>query len=139
MKKSAIAKCFYGKILKIVEKLSTAILPLPSSCAPFVLKRASSESIFRQVPWVSTYTNSWFIEYFILFRLLQDETKIYVTGGELSEDFRNLLNAAHKAVDLGYCVYILPNPKVIRTADFIIERKGVYKMYDLKLLLAKVL
>ena len=29
-------------------------------------------------------------------------------------------------------VYILPNPKGIRTADFIFENKGVYKMYDLK-------
>ena len=29
-------------------------------------------------------------------------------------------------------MFILPNPKGIRTADFIFERKGVYKMFDLK-------
>ena len=29
-------------------------------------------------------------------------------------------------------MFILPNPKGIRTADFIFERKGVYRMYDLK-------
>lgn len=29
-------------------------------------------------------------------------------------------------------VYILPNPKGVKTADFIFENKGVYKMYDLK-------
>lgn len=37
-----------------------------------------------------------------------------------------------KAVELGYQVFILPNPKGFRTADFIFERKGVYRMYDLK-------
>ena len=26
----------------------------------------------------------------------------------------------------------MPNPKAIRTADFIFERKGLYRMYDLK-------
>ena len=43
-----------------------------------------------------------------------------------------LLDAARKAVAHGNKVYILPKPKVIRTADFIFENKGVYKMYDLK-------
>lgn len=37
----------------------------------------------------------------------------------------------------GYRVYILPNPRGIRTADFIFERKGVYKMYDLKTISGK--
>ena len=32
----------------------------------------------------------------------------------------------------GYRVYILPNPKGIRTADFIFEFKGIFIMYDLK-------
>ena len=27
---------------------------------------------------------------------------------------------------------MLPNPKGFRTADFIFERKGIYKMFDLK-------
>lgn len=60
------------------------------------------------------------------------EESIYAMGGEQSEDYENLLNAARKAVEHGNTVYILPNPKGIRTADFIFENKGVYKMYDLK-------
>ena len=31
----------------------------------------------------------------------------------------------------------MPNPKNIRTADFIFERKGVYKMFDLKTIMGK--
>jgi hypothetical protein len=48
-----------------------------------------------------------------------------------------LLNAARKAVEYGYKVFILPNPKGIRTADFIFERRGVYKMFDLKTISGK--
>ena len=51
--------------------------------------------------------------------------------------FANLLSAARKAVGYGYRVFILPNPKNIRTADFIFERKGVYKMFDLKTIMGK--
>ena len=71
------------------------------------------------------------------FKQLEGETEIYAVGGENSEDFANLLNAARKAVEHGYRVYILPNPKNIRTADFIFERKGVYKMFDLKTIMGK--
>ena len=71
------------------------------------------------------------------FKQLEGETEIYAVGGENSEDFANLLNAARKAVEHGYRVYILPNPKGIRTADFIFERKGVYKMFDLKTITGK--
>ena len=63
---------------------------------------------------------------------IKGEENIYTTGGESGEDYENLLNAARKAVEHGYRVFILPNPKGIRTADFIFERKGVYKMFDLK-------
>jgi hypothetical protein len=56
---------------------------------------------------------------------------------ERSEDYTNLLNAARKAVEHGYKVFILPNPKGIRTADFIFERRGVYKMFDLKTISGK--
>ena len=63
---------------------------------------------------------------------IKGEANIYTTGGESGEDYENLLNAARKAVEHGYRVFILPNPQGIRTADFIFERKGVYKMYDLK-------
>ena len=47
-------------------------------------------------------------------------------------DYLPLLDAARKAVEHGYKVYLLPNPKGFRTADYIFERKGSYKMYDLK-------
>ena len=63
---------------------------------------------------------------------LEGESNIYVTGVIKDHDYDDLLNAAHKAVEHGYTVYILPNPKDIRTADFIFVRKGVYKMFDLK-------
>ena len=66
------------------------------------------------------------------FKPFPSETSIYTVGGETGEDYVNLLNAAHRAVELGYRVFILPNPKGIRTADFIFERKGVYRLYDLK-------
>ena len=68
---------------------------------------------------------------------LKNAPNIYITGGETGEDYDNLLNAAHKAVDQGYRVFILPNPKSIRTADFVFERKGVYKMFDLKTISGK--
>lgn len=63
---------------------------------------------------------------------LQSDSNIFVIEGMQGEDYDNLLNAARKAVEHGYKVFILPNPKGIRTADFIFERKGVYKMFDLK-------
>ncbi len=66
------------------------------------------------------------------FHPIDNYPNIYTTGGEKSDDYDNLLKAAKKAVEYGYRVFVLPNPKGIRTADFILERKGVYKMYDLK-------
>ena len=71
------------------------------------------------------------------FRPLEGETGIYITGGETDDDFENQLNAARKAVMHGYRVFILPNPKGIRTADYIFERKGTYRMYDLKTISGK--
>ena len=71
------------------------------------------------------------------FRPLEGETDIYISGGETSDDFENQLKAARKAVMHGYRVFILPNPKGIRTADFIFERKGTYRMYDLKTISGK--
>ena len=68
---------------------------------------------------------------------VEGETGIYSAISEQSDDFDNLINAARKAVEHGYRVYILPNPKGIRTADFIFERKGVYKMFDLKTIIGK--
>ena len=71
------------------------------------------------------------------FHPIEGETNIFSTGGEQSEDYNNQLNAARKAVAHGYRVYILPNPQGIRTADYIFERKGVYKMFDLKSITGK--
>ena len=77
------------------------------------------------------------ITYYGDFHPVEGETEIFSTGGERSEDYDNLLNAARKAVEHGYRVFILPNPKGFRTADFIFERKGVYKMFDLKTIQGK--
>lgn len=77
------------------------------------------------------------ITYYGEFHPVEGESEIFSTGGEQGEDYANLLNAARKAVAQGYRVFILPNPKGIRTADFIFERKGVYRMYDLKTIQGK--
>lgn len=66
------------------------------------------------------------------FHPLVENHDIFTVGGETREDYTNLINAAFKAVEQGYRVYILPTPKGIRMADFILERKGVYKLFDLK-------
>ena len=63
---------------------------------------------------------------------LEDDPFIYTVGGEGADDYDSLMDAARKAVEHGYRVFVLPNPKGFRTADFIFERKGVYKMFDLK-------
>lgn len=77
------------------------------------------------------------ITYYGEFHPVEGESEIFSTGGEQGDDYANLLNAARKAVDHGYKVFILPNPKNFRTADFIFVRKGVYKMFDLKTISGK--
>ena len=54
---------------------------------------------------------------------LKTDSQIYTVGGESGEDYLPLLDAARKAVEHGYRVFELPNPKGFRTADFIFERK----------------
>ena len=66
------------------------------------------------------------------FHPVEGESAIYSTGSEGESDYSNLLNAARKAVAHGYKVYILPNPSGVRTPDFIFERKGVFRIYELK-------
>lgn len=66
------------------------------------------------------------------FHALPDEPFIYAVGGTHDADFPSLLMAAHKAVEHGYRVFILPNPHGIKTPDYILERRGVYKIFDLK-------
>lgn len=66
------------------------------------------------------------------FTPLTNNPLIYTVGGENDDDYAALLDAARKAVEHGNTVYLLPNPRNCRTADFIFEKKGAYKMYDLK-------
>ena len=72
------------------------------------------------------------IIYYGEFRPVEGETNIFSAISEQSEDFDNLINAARKAVEHGYRVYILPNPRSCRTADFICEKNGILGLYDLK-------
>lgn len=67
-----------------------------------------------------------------IFRPVENEKDIFAADANHRDDLLSLLDAARKAVLHGNKVYILPNPKGIRTADFIFENKGIYKMYDLK-------
>ena len=48
------------------------------------------------------------------------------------EEHQRLLNCARKAVERGYQIFILPNPKDVPSADYIMVRKGIYKLADLK-------
>ena len=61
---------------------------------------------------------------------------IYSIGGgyQLSNDpdYPSLPMTAQKAVEHGYRVFMLPNPHGIKTPNFIFERRGVYKLFDLK-------
>ena len=66
------------------------------------------------------------------FHALADEPFIYSVGGMQDDDYPSLLMAARKAVEHGYRVFMLPNPHGIKTADYILERRGVYKLFDLK-------
>ena len=77
------------------------------------------------------------ITYYGEFHPVEGESEIFSTGGEQGEDYANLLNAARKAVEHGYRVYILPNPRNTRTADFIFERRGIFKLFDLKTISGK--
>ena len=71
------------------------------------------------------------------FHPLVTDPQIFKVGGEDDADYPRLLDAARKVVIHGYRVYMLPNPHGIRTADFIFERKGLCRMYDLKTVFGK--
>ena len=77
------------------------------------------------------------IIYYGEFYPVEGETNIFSAISEESDDFDNLINAARKAVEHGYRVYILPNPRSCRTADFIFEKKGILGLYDLKTVYGK--
>lgn len=72
------------------------------------------------------------IVYYGEFHPVEGETNIYSAISPQNADYDNLINAARKAVEHGYRVYILPNPRSCRTADFIFEKKGILGLYDLK-------
>ena len=72
-----------------------------------------------------------------IFKPVENEKDIFAAEASHRDDMPALLDAARKAVAKGNKVYILPNPRGIRTADFIFENKGVLKMYDLKTISGK--
>ena len=92
------------------------------------LHELKGAAFVRQLKFIATHEG---------FHPLADNPEIYSMGGEQDDDRNNLLDAARKAVDLGYRVFILPNPKDIRTADFIFVRNGIYRLYDLKTIQGK--
>ncbi len=71
------------------------------------------------------------------FKPVPDMKNVFWTGNESDLDMGNLKTGAAKAVAFGNKVYIMPNPKTTRTADFIFENKGIYKDYDLKSITGK--
>ena len=109
----------------------------------WIVAEALSRDIVEQLADLHTLKGAAFISMLkeitqnSAFSLLEGESNIYITGVKKDHDFDDLLNAARKAVEHGYTVYILPNPKGFRTADFIFVRKGVYKMFDLKTISGK--
>ena len=109
----------------------------------WIVAEAPSRDIAEQLADLNTLKGAGFISMLKAitqqraFTLLEGESNIYLINGMQGDDYDNLLNAARKAVEHGYRVFILPNPKGIRTADFIFERKGVYKMFDLKTIQGK--
>ena len=111
----------------------------------WIVAEALSRDIVEQLADLHTLKGAAFISMLkeitqnSAFTPLEGESNIYITGVKRDDDYDNLLNAARKAVEHGYIVYILPNPKGFRTADFIFERKGVYKMFDLKTIHGKTI
>ena len=92
------------------------------------LTTLNGKSFVRQLELITQYKG---------FQLLEGETSIFHIGMEQDRDYSPLIDAARKAVDQGYTVYLLPNPRNCRTADFIFEKKGIYAMYDLKTVYGK--
>ena len=68
---------------------------------------------------------------------VEGEPGIFSAISNQSDDYDNLVKVARKAVEHGYRVYLLPNPRSCRTADFIFEKKGLLGLYDLKTIYGK--
>ena len=67
-----------------------------------------------------------------IFQPIDNEIGIFGTGNYKDKDYLNQVRAARKLVSIGYKVFLLPNPRGVRTPDLIVERKGIYRVYDLK-------
>lgn len=87
------------------------------------LSTLTGKSFVRQLELITQYKG---------FIPIEGESSIFHIGMEQDKDYQSLIDAARKAVDQGYSVYILPNPRNCRTADFIFKKKSSYTMYDLK-------
>ena len=126
--------------------------PLPAISSGSIITANLFEDKFQETPWrgmadelqeLHYLKGAKFINqlkliiYYGEFHLVEGETNIYSAISEQSDDFDNLINAARKAVEHGYRVYILPNPRSCRTADFIFEKKGILGLYDLKTVYGK--
>ena len=116
-----------------------AFVPENELCAACrLIRQQDAKSIMEKLPGLSG------AEYISQLRKLTElriykkvEKGILSAISEDSSDYGNLLAGAEKAVRHGYQVFILPNPKGVRSADYIFVRKGVYKMYDLKTISGK--
>ena len=62
----------------------------------------------------------------------QVEKNIFSAIGNEDNDYERLLAVARKASSKGYTSFILPNPRKGRTPDIILQRKGIFKVYDVK-------
>lgn len=72
-----------------------------------------------------------------IFKPIENERDIFAAEASHRDDWPLLLDAARKAVSHGNKVFILPNPKGTKTADYIFENKGVCKLFDLKTITGK--
>lgn len=64
--------------------------------------------------------------------------RVFWTENNNDPDLKNLLACAGKlTLDKNTMVYILPNPGSIKTGDYIVVRKNIFKDYDLKTISGK--
>ena len=65
------------------------------------------------------------------------EKNVFSAINDSDKDFERLLDVSRKATNRGYKSYILPNPGRGRTPDIILERKSIFKVYDVKTIIGK--
>ena len=80
----------------------------------WIVAEALSRDITEQLADLQTLKGAAFISMLkeitqnSAFSPLEGESNIYITGAKRDHDYDDLLNAAHKAVEHGYTVYMLP-------------------------------